>query len=284
VFSSALEGERLASMAGSRSRLGTKRGHAAPALPVGGPRAEDGVVRFDHLVHWVPDLDAAMRHYQALGFTVQSGGEHPQFGTHNAAWRLDARYIELIAVRDEAVARAGLGPDWPQIDATLRAGGGVLGFGVLVADITATVANLRSRGVPEGDPQAGSIQRADGATSAWLGASLQDGPRWAPFFINCGLPIGDWAARFREQGFPKDPWALHGVRVEVPDPAASAGWLADVVGLEGLPIGQDAAQVPLPGCAITFARGPADRITSVTLTGPGAPTGSVARLRYLDTG
>jgi hypothetical protein len=103
-------------------------------------------VQFDHLVHWVPDLDAAMRDYQALGFTVQRAGQHPQSGTHNAGWRLDTRYIELIAVRNEAVAR--LVPGWPEIDATLRAGGGVLGFGVLVADVTATVANLRSRDVP----------------------------------------------------------------------------------------------------------------------------------------
>ncbi len=62
---------------------------------------EYGVVKFDHLVHWVPDLDVAVRDYQALGFTVQRGGQHPQFGTHNAAWRLDTRYAELIAVRDE---------------------------------------------------------------------------------------------------------------------------------------------------------------------------------------
>jgi hypothetical protein len=106
-----------------------------------------------------------MGEYQALGFTVQPGGQHPQFGTYNAAGRLDTRYIELIAVRDEGVARAGLGPDWPGIDAMLRAGGGALGFGVLVADVTATVANLRSRGVSVGDPQAGSIRRADGSTS-----------------------------------------------------------------------------------------------------------------------
>jgi len=150
--------------------------------------------------------------------------------------------------------------------------------------VTATVADLRSRGIRVGDPRAGSIRRADGSTNVWHGASLQDGPGWAPFFINYGLPIGAWAARFREQGFPKDPWALHGVRVEVPDPAASAGWLADVLGLDVLRIGQDAARVPLPGCGITFARGPADRITAVTLTGPGTPTGSVAGLRYLDTG
>jgi hypothetical protein len=242
------------------------------------------VVQFDHLMHWVPDLGAATRDYQALGFTVQPGGQHPQLGTHNAAWRLDTRYIELIAVREEAAARASLGPDWPEIDATLRAGGGVLGFGVLVADVTATVASLRSRGVPVGDPQAGSIRRADGSTSVWLGAPLRDGPGWAPFFINYGLPIDEWAARFKEQGFPKDPWALHGVMVEVPDPVASAGWLADALGLDVSRTGQDAARVPLPGCAITFARGPADRITAVTLTGPGAPTGSVAGLRYLDAG
>jgi len=245
---------------------------------------EYGVVQFDHLLHWVPDLDAAVRDYQAVGFTVQRAGQHPQFGTHNAGWRLDTRYIELIAVRDEAVARAGLGPDWPEIDATLRAGGGALAFGVLVADVTATVANLRSRGVPVGDPQAGSIERTDGSTGVWQGASLRDGPRWAPFFINYGLPVDQWAARFREQGFPKDPWDLHGVTAEVPDPAASASWLADVFGLDVVRTGQDAAQVPLRGCAITFAPGPADRITTVVLTGAGAPKGSVAGLRYLDAG
>jgi hypothetical protein len=47
-------------------------------------------VQFDHLVHWVPDLDAAVRDYQALGFTVKPGGQHPQLGTHNAAWRQTA--------------------------------------------------------------------------------------------------------------------------------------------------------------------------------------------------
>ena len=245
---------------------------------------EDGVVQFDHLLHWVPDLDAAIRDYQAVGFTVQRAGQHPQFGTHNAVWRLDTRYIELIAVRDEAVARTGEGPDWPEIDATLRAGGGALAFGVLVADITATVANLRSRGVPVGDPQAGSIRRTDGSTGLWHSALLRDAPRWAPFFLNYGLPVDQWAARFRAQGYPKDPWALQGVTVEVPDPAASAGWLAGVFGLDVVRIGQDAAQVPLPGCAITFAPGPADRITAVIVTGPGAPRGSVAGLRYLDAG
>jgi catechol 2,3-dioxygenase-like lactoylglutathione lyase family enzyme len=238
-------------------------------------------VLFDHLVHLVPDLDAALRDYQALGLTAERAGRHPQLGTHNAIWRLDTRYIELIAVRDEATARAGLGPEWPEIEATLRAGGGVVGFGVLVADTAATVASLRSRGIHVADPQAGSLERTDGSTAAWQGASLQEGPRWAPFFIDYGLPIDRWTARFREQGFPKDPFALQGVTVEVTDPSASAMWLADVLGLDVVRIGHG-AQVPLPGCAVNFVPGPADCITAVTLTGLGAPNGSVAGLRYLD--
>jgi Glyoxalase-like domain len=184
-----------------------------------------GVVQFDHLVHWVPSLDAAVQGYPALGFTVQPGGSHSGSGTHNAAWRLDTRYIELIAVCDEPAARAGFGPGWPEIDATLRAGGGALAFGVLVDDVAATVADLRSRGVRAGDPRAGSIRRTDGSTGVWHYAGLQDRPRWAPFFINYGLRAGQWASRFPEQGFPKDPWALHGVTVQVRDPAASASWL-----------------------------------------------------------
>jgi hypothetical protein len=72
--------------------------------------------------------------------------------------------------------------------------------------------------------------------------------------------------------------------VEGPDPAASASWLGDVFGQDVVRIAQDVAEVGLPGCAVTFARGPADRITAVVLTGRGAPTGSVAGLHYLVTG
>ena len=71
---------------------------------MGGPPAEYGVVQFDHLMHWVPELDEAVRDCQALGFTVQRAGQHPQFGTHNAGWRLDTRYIELIWISSSASA------------------------------------------------------------------------------------------------------------------------------------------------------------------------------------
>jgi catechol 2,3-dioxygenase-like lactoylglutathione lyase family enzyme len=238
-------------------------------------------MQFDHLLHWVPDLEAATLAYQRLGFTIQPGGEHPGVGTRNAAWRIDARYIELITVHDEGVARAGFGPAWPAIQATLGAGGGGLAFAVLVSDVAAGVAQLRARGVSVTDAQAGSLQQPDGSTVTWALAFLAEGPAWAPFLINYGVPAQEWRARFQGPGFPIDPWSLDYLVLEAPDPPASARWLAGVLGLPVVRVGQGAVGVPLPGCTIAFAHGPADRITRVVLAGADAPVGEVAGLRYL---
>jgi catechol 2,3-dioxygenase-like lactoylglutathione lyase family enzyme len=238
-------------------------------------------MQFDHLMHWVPDLDAATRAYQGLGFTIQPGGEHPGVGTRNAAWRIDARYIELITVHDQGVARAGFGPAWPAIEATLRAGGGGLAFAVLVSDVAASVAALRARGVSVTDAQAGSLRQPDGSTVTWALAFLSEGPAWAPFLINYGVPAEEWSARFRGPGFPIDPWSLDQLVLEASDPAGSASWLAGVLGLPVVQVGQGAVGVPLPGCTVAFAHGPANRITRVVLAGADAPVGEVAGLRYL---
>jgi catechol 2,3-dioxygenase-like lactoylglutathione lyase family enzyme len=238
-------------------------------------------MQFDHLMHWVPDLDAAVQAYRALGFTIQPGGEHPGVGTRNAAWRIDARYVELITVHDAGVARAGFGPAWPAIKATLGAGGGGLAFAVLVSDVAATVAELRARGVSVTDAQAGSLQQPDGSTVTWALAFLAEGPPWAPFLINYGTPVDEWRARFQGPGFPIDPWSLDHVVLEASDPAGSASWLAGVLGLPVAQVGQGVVGVPLPGCTIAFAHGPANRITQVVLAGADAPVGEVAGLRYL---
>ena len=77
-----------------------------------------------------------------------------------------------------------------------------------------------------------------------------------------------------------DPWALHGMTVQVPDPAASASWLGNVFALDVVHIGQDAAEVRLrdhvrPRSCGSHRRGRPHRARR--------PLGSVAGLRYLDT-
>ena len=65
-------------------------------------------MRFAHLMHWVPDLDQAIKAYGDLGFPVQRGGQHPGLGTHNAVWRSPPAYLELIGVRDRSEAAVAM--------------------------------------------------------------------------------------------------------------------------------------------------------------------------------
>lgn len=96
-----------------------------------------------------------------------------------------------------------------------------------------------------------------------------------PFLINYGVAVDEWSTNFRGPGFPIDPWSLDHLVVEASDPAASASWLAGVLGLSVLEVGQGAVGVPLPGCTIAFVHGPANRITRVVLAGADAPVGEV---------
>lgn len=138
----------------------------------------------------------------------------------------------------------------------------------------------RTGGVSVTDAEAGSLLGSGGSTFTWALASLAEGPPWAPFLINYGVPAEEWPARLKERGFPIDPWSLDHLVVETSDPAASAGWLAGVLGLPVVQVGRGAVGVPLPGCTIGFARGSADRITRVVLAGADAPVGEVAGLYY----
>ena len=58
----------------------------------------------DHIVILVHDLEAAVRDYTALGFTVVPGGEHADGRSRNALIAFaDGSYLELIAFKDNLV-------------------------------------------------------------------------------------------------------------------------------------------------------------------------------------
>jgi len=60
--------------------------------------------RIDHVVIVVRELARAIADYRALGFGVVAGGEHPDWGTHNAVIPLaDDSCLELIAFRESSL-------------------------------------------------------------------------------------------------------------------------------------------------------------------------------------
>jgi len=117
----------------------------------------------DHIVIAVTDLDAAVRDYAALGFTVLPGGEHPR-GSRNALIAFeDGAYLEIIAFPRPV-------PDfrwWQVLD---RAGPGLVDYAVLPDDFEADLARARVAGIVMDGPIDGGRLQPDGSRIAWRSA------------------------------------------------------------------------------------------------------------------
>lgn len=240
---------------------------------------------FDHLLHWVPDLDAAAAQYRALGFHVAEGGQHPGRGTRNMLCHMGLPYVELLGIHDRPQAESSnLAAMLPSVDALLAAGGGSRMFAVSVNDLDATVVRLRGAGLQLGEVFQGARQRPDGSLVSWRTARLAEGPAWRPFFIEWGLPLAEREADLRRRGIvrsPQDRWALKQLVVETPDPQAGLDWLSRAFGLPVLALASDpqGGVLPLPGGHVAVRAGAQDRITRLVFAGDG-PAGAVAGLAF----
>ncbi len=102
----------------------------------------------DHVVLAVADLDSASASFEKLGLKLSHPGEHPGQGTKNRVLftvQADGAefYVELLAVRDEAEAKAA-GHD--SLLAKIAAGGGALRLMLRTDDIDGIAAKLTAGG------------------------------------------------------------------------------------------------------------------------------------------
>jgi hypothetical protein len=234
---------------------------------------------FDHLMHWVPDLDSAVARCASLGFPPQAGG---RIGDHlrNAFWiGRDLTYVELISVIDRDAWRRGpRGALAPSREAAMAAGGGGLQFAFEVDDLDAVVADVRSRGIEIRAPDTGSIRYPSGNTASWRAAWVDEGPGWRPFFIQYPAARPERLTRRRQDPALLD-WSFRAIDLETPDPASSAVWLSRVLGLESRS-SDGAPELPAFGCVVRFVPGTRDRIGRIVLAGTGGPVGELFGVRY----
>jgi len=144
-------------------------------------------LRFDHALVAVFDLAAARSEFEALGFTVISGGQHSGGLTENALVTFaDGNYLELIApTRLELLDR----PPQPGPGNYLflfDSGEGFAGYAFDAPNLNAEVERVRSNGIQIGDPQPGGRRRPDGVELAWRTAMLPD--TRSPFFLTDDTP------------------------------------------------------------------------------------------------
>src|SRR2546428_424543 len=181
----------------------------------------------DHIVIAVSNLEAAMKSYEQLGFTVVPGGRHP-VGTYNGLISLaDGSYIELISFYQDSPQHRWWKP--------LQRGEGLVDFCMQTDDLIGDTAKLRSAGVLIDDPVPWSRTRPDGYQLKWLLALAREGHRGiAPFLIQDETP--------RDERIPRENRHKNGtvgigrVVVAVDDLPTVRKWYRSVLGYEGMAV------------------------------------------------
>ena len=130
---------------------------------IGGDTVITGI---DHVVVVVQDLEAAVRDYTALGFTVTPGGTHADGKTHNALITFaDGSYIEILAFLDRVHS---FEHPWRR---RLDEGEGIEDFAIGSDDLEADVARIRvdgaRSGLEVGQVVDGGRRRPDGQELRW---------------------------------------------------------------------------------------------------------------------
>lgn len=178
----------------------------------------------DHIVIAVRDLEAAIKNYRQLGFTVVPGGRHP-VGTYNGLIAFaDGAYIELISFyRDNPEHR------WWR---ALKRGEGLVDFCMQTDDLVGDTVKLRRAGVRIDDPVPWSRTRPDGYQLKWLlSLALEEHRGVAPFLIQDETP--------REERVPRETDHKNGavgigtIIVAVTDPWEVKQWYEAVIGHDG---------------------------------------------------
>ena len=209
----------------------------------------------DHLVIAVPDLDAAVKTYRDLGFTVVAGGRHTGVGTDNAliAFR-DSSYLELVGFYEPR-------PDhrwW----APLHKGGGLVDFCLQTDDLAGDAAMLRGAGVDMGDLEPRHRRRPDGIEVGWVCALARGVHRGvAPFLLAEETGRDERVPRQRAHG--NGVTGVGRVTVAVHDLSAVRGWYETALGVRG-------HDVPCPELGATGVRFPIGPHTFEFLAATGA--------------
>ncbi|MBI4609661.1 MAG: VOC family protein [Candidatus Rokubacteria bacterium] len=211
----------------------------------------------DHIVVVVPDLEAAVRSYASLGFTVVPGGRHP-IGTHNALIAFaDGSYLELIAFYEANAEHRWWAP--------LQKGGGLVDFCMRTDDLRGDTAAFRQAGANIEDPKPLTRVRPDGYKLSWV-LSIPHGPHRgvAPFLIEDETPREERVPR--ESVHPNRVTGIGTVTVAVDNVATVRGWYAAILRADGREV--ERAEVDAAG--ERFVIGP-HVFDFVAPRGPGSP-------------
>lgn len=229
---------------------------------------------FDHLLHWVQDVPAAVSEYRAAGLPAHTNPVMDGF--QNGGWRLDARYVEILSVTDagdlhQSRYARGIELLSPAIDA-LRGGHGAITFAVNVTDARGTAERLRGLGYDVAEFDVDLLEHGVSFVEIF---PAHDRYPWLPFFITYDPPRDEILEGIDPGAFERGAFDLHGLQITSIDPESACAELSAVLGLDAVD-----DTIPLPGGAIEFIPGEREAITTVTLAGGAHPGADIHGLHF----
>lgn len=201
------------------------------------------LLRLDHVVVAVADLERTVARYTEAGFTVAPGGRHPGRNTSNALVVFaDGAYLELITYSKPSPEERW----WRELDAH---GDGLVDFALLPQDLQAVLDQARARGLSDiTGPLPGGRVRPDGQRVAWHTA--RQGQHDLPFLCADLTPRGLRVPEGEVRRHPNGATGIAGVTVAVADVEASLGRYRAFLGPDAVSGGE----VMLEGARIGVVR------------------------------
>lgn len=176
-------------------------------------------MELDHVLVAVTDLATSAREFETrFGLASMEGGRHPGWGTANRIVPLEASYLELIAVVDEAVAAECSFGRW--VSGAATSAGRPLGWAVRI-EVLDPIARRLGLAVNNG-----SRETPSGEVLRWRTAGIDRAVAESshPFFI-------EWGAGVRHPGAAAVDHPAGSVRISQlrihGDPGSLAEWLGD---------------------------------------------------------
>lgn len=201
------------------------------------------LLRLDHVVIAVADLERTVARYTEAGFTVAPGGRHPGRNTSNALVVFDdGAYLELITYSKPSPEERW----WRELDAH---GDGLVDFALLPKGLQAVIDQARARGLSDlTGPLPGGRLRPDGQQVAWQTA--RQAQHDLPFLCADVTPRGLRVPEGDVRRHPNGATGISGVTVAVADVEASLERYRALLGPDAVSGGE----VALEGARIRLVR------------------------------
>ncbi|WML46343.1 VOC family protein [Neobacillus sp. PS3-40] len=106
-------------------------------------------LNWDHTVHYINDLETAIKTFKDNKLVAFKGGSHKKWGTYNALSYFGLTYIEFLGIEDQNLAEKSIGVNCVVKDAVtlLPERETMLRIAIRTDDIDATAASLKEQGL-----------------------------------------------------------------------------------------------------------------------------------------